>query len=270
MGATRIFCGSETAEVGLELERLEGDVLGGDEEFTGERGFGGTAAEGFFCGESDKIRIVVFLRYVGEDEVADAGIETLRIGEKFADSVIGEMAGAGENALLDNPGIGADLEHVQIVIGFEDEAIGLAKMDSYVIWEVAEIGADRDFGAVGTEGESDGVGGVVGNRECVDVDVADRETLAGLDGLDASEALAECVGQDALERVHGGLGDVERRFPESEDLREAVTVVRVFMSDENGIEMINVALDGGEAGESFALSKAGVNEDAGAFGFEQG
>jgi len=245
-------------------------VLGSDEEFAGEGGFGRAAAEGFFGGEADEVGIVVFLRDVGEDKVADAGIEALGIDEEFANGMIREVAGAGEDALLDDPGIRADLEHVEIVIGFEDETIGLAEMDPDVIRQVAEIGADGDFGAVGTEGESDGVGGVVRDGERVDVDIADRETLAGLDGFDAAETFAEGVGKDALEGVHCRLRDVKRRFPKAENLREAVAVVRVLVGDEDGVEAVDVALDGGEAGESFALSEAGVNEDAGSFGFEQG
>ena len=157
--------------------------MGGDQEFAGEGGFGGAAAEGFFGGEANEIGIVVFLGNMGEDEMADAGIEALGIGKEFADGVIRKMAGAGEDALFDDPGIRADLEHVEIVIGFEDEAVGLAEMDSDVIGQIAEIGADGDLGAVGAECESDRVGGIVGDGERVDVDVADRETLASLDGL---------------------------------------------------------------------------------------
>ena len=47
-------------------------------------------------------------------------------------------------------------------------------------------------------------------------------------------------------------------------------MIGVLVGDENGVEAVDVALNGGKAGESFAFSKAGVNEDAGAFGFEQG
>ena len=257
-------------KITLEFEGFKGDVLGGDEEFAGEGGFGGAAAEGFFGREADEIGIVVFLGNVGEDEIADAGIEGLGIGKKFADRVIRKMASARKDALLDHPRIGADLEHVEIVIRFEDEAIGLAEMDSDVIGQIAEIGADGDLGAVGAESESNGVGGVVRDGERVDVDVADPETLASLDGLYAAEALAESVRQNALEGFQSGLGDVERGFPEAEDLREPVAVVGVFVGDEDCVETVDIAPDGGEAGEGFAFSKAGVNEDAGAFGFEQG
>jgi hypothetical protein len=254
----------------LKFEGFEGDVLGGDEEFAGEGGFGGAAAEGFFGGKANEIWVVVFLRDVGEDEMADTGIEGLGIGEEFADGVIRKMAGAGEDALFDDPGVRADFEHVEIVIGFEDEAVGLAEMDSHVIRKVAEIGADGDFGAVGAEGEADGVGGVVRDGKRVHVDVADRETLAGLDGLHTAEALAEGVRQNALKGFQGGLGDVERGFPEAKDLRETVAVVGVFVGDEDGVEAVDIAPGGGEAGKGFAFSKAGVNEDACAWGFEQG
>ena len=94
--------------------------------------------------------------------------------------------------------------------------------------------------------------------------------MAGLNGLNATEALAEGVGKDALERFHGGLGDVERRFPEAEDLREAVAMIGVLVGDEDCVEAIDAALDSGETGESFALSKASVNEDARSFRLEQG
>jgi len=245
-------------------------VLGGDEEFTGEGGFGGAAAKGFFGGKADEIGIVVFLGDVGQDEMADTGIESFGIGEEFTDRVIGEMAGAGKDALLDDPGVRADLKHVEIVVGFEDEAIGLAEMDSDVVWKVAEISADGDFGAVGAEGEADGVGSVVRDGEGVDVDIADGEALAGLDGFDAAEALAEGMGQGTLEGFHRGLGNIEGRFPEAEDLREAVAVVGVLVGDEDGVETVDITPNRSEAGKGFALSKAGVNENAGGFGFEQG
>ena len=245
-------------------------MLGGDEEFAGEGGFGGAAAKGFFGGEANEIGVVVFLGDVGEDEMADAGIEAFGVGEEFADRMVGEVTGAGKDALFDDPGIGADLEHVEIVVGLEDEAIGLAEVGPHVIRQVAEISADGDLGAVGAEGESDGICRVVRDGESVDFNVADGEALAGLDRFDAAEALAEGVGEDALESLQGGLGDVERGFPEAEDLGEAVAMVGVFVGDEDSVEAIEITSDGGEAGQSFAFSKAGVNEDAGSVGFEQG
>src|SRR5258707_13649076 len=119
--------------------------------------------------------------------MADARIEAFGIGEEFTYCVIGKVAGAGKDSLLDDPGIGPDLEHVEVVIGFEDEAMGLAEMDSHVVWQVAKIRADGNFCAVGAEGESDRVGRIVRNGECVHVDIADGEGLAGLNGINGTK-----------------------------------------------------------------------------------
>src|SRR5258707_4530089 len=202
--------------------------------------------------------------------MADAGIDPIRIGEEFTDGVIGKVAGAGKDSLLDDPGIGPDLEHVEVVIGFEDEAISLAEMDSHVVWQVAKIRADGNFCAVGAEGESDRVGRIVRNGEREHVNIADGEALAGLNGLNATEALAEGVGKEALERFHGGVSDGERRFPEAEDLREAVAMIGVLVGDKDCVEAIDAALDSGETGESFTCSDAGVNEYASGFRLAHG
>jgi len=244
--------------------------LRGDEEFAGEGVFGGAAAQGFFSGDFRDVGIIIFLRDVREDEIARVRIETIGIGEIFADRMIGKVAGARENALLDDPRVGSDLEHIEIVIGFEDEAIGLAEMDFDEFGHVAEIGADGGFAAIGAKGEADGVGGVVGNGKGVNVNITNHEALAGLNGLHTAQAFAKGVGKNALESGHGGFGDVERSFPEAENLREAVAMIGMLVGDEDSVEMIDVALNGGEAGESFAFAEAGVNEDAGAVGFQQG
>lgn len=254
----------------LKLERLKGNGLRGEKKFARESGFGGTAAESLFRREKGEIGVVVFLRHVSEDEIAGVTIEAVGIGEVFADGVIGKMAGAGKYALLDDPRIRADLEHVEVVIGFEDEAIGFAEVDFDKLGHIAEVRADGHFGAVGTKGETDGIDGVVRDGESVDVDVADTKALARLNGFNAAEALAESFGENALKNAHGGLGDKERSLPETENLRETVAVIGVFVSDEHSVEVIEVAFDGGEASESFAFTEASVNEDAGMCGFEQG
>ena len=245
-------------------------MLGSEEEFAGEGEIRWPPAEGFFGREANEIGIVVFLGDVSEYEMADAGIETFRIDKEFTYRMIGEMAGAGKHALFDDPGIGANLEHVEIVIGFEDQAIGLTKMDAHVIGEVAEIGADGDLGAIGTECESDRVRGIVRYCKGVNINVADGETLAGLDGFDAAKASAEGIRKDALECVHGGFGHVERSLPKTENLGKAIAVVGMFMGDEYRIEAIDFATDGREAGEGFAFAETSVDEDAGGWGFEQG
>jgi len=45
----------------LELERLEGNVVGGDQQFAGEGAFRGPAPHRFFGGEQYEIRITALL-----------------------------------------------------------------------------------------------------------------------------------------------------------------------------------------------------------------
>ena len=244
-------------------------MLRSNEKFASEAGFGGAALQGFFGGEAHEIGIVVFLGNMGEDEVARDGVETFGIAEILAHGVIGKMAGAGEHTLFDDPGVGTDFQHVEIVIGFENQTIGAAEMDFDEFRHVAEIGDDRHFRAVRLESETDGIGSVMRDGKSMDVDVANRKMLAGMNRFDATEALGKSFGEDALHGPQSGLGDVERGFPKAEHLREAVAVVGVFVGDENTVEMFDCFFDGGEAGESFALTEAGVHEEAGALSLEQ-
>jgi hypothetical protein len=184
--------------------------------------------------------------------------------------MIRKMAGAAEDALLDDPRIRADFEHVEIVIRFENQAVGATKMDFDKLGHIPKVGNDGHFRAVRTKGESDGISRVVWNSESVDVNVADSEVLARLDGFNAFEPLAERFREHAPHCVQGGLGDVERRFPETQHLREAVAMVGVFVGNQDAVELVDGFFDGGEAGEGFAFAEACVHEEAGALGLEQG
>src|SRR6266852_1826409 len=141
------------------------------------------------------------------------------------------MTSTGEHTLLYDPEIRTALEHVQIVIRFEDHAVGFAQMHFHMIRHVAKIGTNSYFRAVIPKSESNRVHGIMGNTKCVDVDITDRKGLASIDGFDAAEAFAESFGEDALERIHGGFGDVERSLPDAENLGEAIAVVGVLVGD---------------------------------------
>ncbi len=177
----------------LEFERLQRLFLRSDEELAAKSAFGGTAVEGFFRGKAREIGIIVFLRKMRKHEIARARVKAFRIAKIFADGVIREMARAAENALLDDPRIRPDFEHVQIVIGFEQQTIGVTQMDFDEFGHVAEIGDERHLRAVGAKREADWIGSVVGNLKGVDVDIADGEVLPGLNGFDAAQSGSPAV-----------------------------------------------------------------------------
>src|SRR5262249_5137036 len=101
------------------------------------------------------------------------------------------------------------------------------------------------------------------------VNIADRKILPGMDGFHAAQTFFQPFRQYTLQFREGRFGDVERRFPHAEHLREAVAVIRVFMGNQNSIEAIEGFLYGSKARQRFAFSEACVNKEAGAFGFEQ-
>lgn len=217
----------------------------------------------------NEIGIVVGFGDVGEDKKSSATVEGFAIGQVFADDVIGEVAGPAHDALFDVPGIGADLEHFEVVIGFEDEAVGVTQMEFYEFGEIAEIGDDGDFCAVGAKGVADRIGGVVRNGEGRNFDVADGEALARADMFDAVELFCGGFGQNANDFRVGSFGEVSSGFPMSEKLRKSAGVVGVFVRNENAVDAFGGFFERGEAAKSFFAAKSGVDEEAGALCFKQ-
>ena len=77
---------------------------------------------------------------MAEDDVGGAAVVVA--GEEFGGGVVGEMADAGEDALLDRPGVGAVAEHLEVVVGFEQEDVDALEGGLDVGRHVAEVGGD--------------------------------------------------------------------------------------------------------------------------------
>src|SRR6266576_5943404 len=103
----------------------------------------------------------------------------------------------------------------------------------------------------------------------MNVNIADGEALAAVNGFHATQTLRKPIGQGAVQSVQGGRRDVERRFPEAQHLGEAVAVVGVLVGDEDTVDVVDGSFDSGESGQRFALAKTGVNEEAGTLGLKQ-
>ncbi len=203
-----------------------------------------------------------------ENQITRDRIETVRIRKIFADRVIRKMTRAAQHALLHHPRVRPHLQHIEIVIGFQNQAIRAAEMHFYELRHVTEVGDDRHFRAIRTEREPDGISRIVGYRECVNINVADAEMLPRVNCFHSVEPLAKGSWKNALHHVHSRFGDVERRFPQAEHLWQAVAVVGVFVSDEDAVEMFDGIFDGGEPRERFALAEPGVHDESRALRLE--
>ena len=139
-------------------------------------------AKSLFGSEPGQLGSVIGLREVAENNPRGAAVVVLL--EKLGGGVVGEMANAGEHALLDRPGIRAVAEHLEVVVGFQQQNVDALEGSLDVGRHVAQVGSQRHADALGLEDEAAGIGGIVGNGEGRDVDVADGELGAGVEVLD--------------------------------------------------------------------------------------
>jgi len=109
----------------------------------------------------------------------------------------------------------------------------------------------------------------VRDQERVNVNVPDREVLPRVYGFHFFEALPKSFGKNPLHRSHRRLSDVQRRFPQAKHLRQAVAMIRMFVSDENSVEVLNGPSGSSEAGKRFALAESAVHEESGPLRLEQ-
>src|ERR1041385_1345930 len=89
---------------------------------------------------------------------------------KFMPDIIGyyivrKMTVTAHDTLLYGPGVWADLQHFQIVVGFEHQNVRAAQMKFDGVRNIAEIGNDCDLDALRAETKSDRIDRVVRNRK---------------------------------------------------------------------------------------------------------
>lgn len=253
----------------LKFQRAEWIMLRGDEELALKGDFGRAAVESFCGREMNEVGIVVGFGDMRQNEEARTGVESVGGGKVFADNVIGKMAGAAHDALLDIPRIGPDFEHFEIVIGFEDKAISVAQMEFDEFGKIAEIRDDGDFGSVGAKRVADGIGGIVGNGKRRNFNIADGEFFAGADVFSAVELFGGGFRKVAQDFSVSSFGQIGRGAKMARELRKPAGVIGVLVGDENGVDALGIFVESGETAKSFFAAKSGVDEEAGALGFEQ-
>ena len=90
------------------------------------------------------------------------------------------MAVPAEDALLERPRAArAILQHLHVVVGFEDEDVRGADAVEHEPGGVAEVGGEADVAARGAQQKSDRILGVVRDGKGFDEDVGDLEARAG-------------------------------------------------------------------------------------------
>ena len=126
--------------------------------------------------------LITFAAQVGEVKVAQFGGHDLRGG--FGGGHVREMAVAAKDALLEAPRAARTiLQHLHIMIGFEDEDVRGADAVEHEPGRVAEVGDEADVAARRPQKKSDRVLRVVRNGKRFNEDVSDLKTRAGCEEI---------------------------------------------------------------------------------------
>ena len=230
----------------------------------------GAAAQGLFGGKAGEVGIVVLLGEVREHQVARVAVKNLRVAQKFADHGVGKMPGAAHHALLDKPRIGPDLEHIEVVVRFEDQKIRFAQVMLHEFRHIAEIGHDGHFRAVAAEGIAHRIGRIVRDGERIDFDIADLEALAGMNMLDALHLLHRAFGIHLQDFAMSRLGEIRRAIEQARQLRDAAGMIGVLVGDQDAVDAIGLRpAERLQAAQQFLLAKSCVDEEGGVLSFEQ-
>jgi hypothetical protein len=70
----------------------------------------------------------------------------------------------------------------------------------------------------------------------------------------ADDTFAKRFGEAAAQRIESGLGNIQGSLPKRQHLRQTVAMIRVFVGDEDAVEVIDGHFDSGEPRKSFALT----------------
>lgn len=190
-------------------------------------------------------------------------------GDEGGGHVVGEMTVAAHHALLYAPRIGAYLQHLQVVVRFQQQEMAALEVVLHGFRHVAEVSQQAKAVAFGLDNEAHGIGGVVGNGKAADVEVANGEAIPGCDHLNGGSAGAPVNGLMGafIEVDRQGLAGVRLMVAHQTD--EAGDVVTVLMADDDGIQRGRIDLRLREAFVQRAPADARVKQHALAGGGNQ-
>lgn len=230
--------------------------LGGEVEHdTGEAGGGEAAGDGGACGFWG----IAFCGEVCEEDVGE-GISG-DIEEEVSGEVIGEVAHTAGDSLFEVPGAAGHLEHILVVVGFEDEGTATLEVVSDEFGGHTEVGTDTEAGVGGFDDIADGGAGVVGEWESEDLEGADREGGTFGEGGPGEGAVGVVQGLDGSEV--GEEADIGELLMEGTD---AADVVGMFVGEANGGDIIWVEAGGVHTAEEVTFWEAVIDEDGGMIG----
>ena len=172
--------------------------------------------------------------------------------------LVGEMTVPAEDSLLEAPGpMRTFLKHLHIVIRLEHEDICGAGALDHELGDMAQVGDETQVSRRGMKQEADGVLGIVRDGERFHEHVANLEGLSSFENPEIQRHI-----ERAGDFIAGWAVAVNGEAQLFGQGGEALGVVRVLVGDQDGVEFLGSAANGGEAKPDLARAQAGVHEDA--------
>ena len=185
--------------------------------------------ERFLRGLERELRVVVLPREVGQHDVPARLSQALL--QEPPHVAVREVPERPEDALLERPGVRPVAEHRGVVVGLEENGGAAAKGLDETPAQVAEVRGVAEGHGSCRHHERERGGGVVGNRDGPQREVADRAGLPGGDRLPGRQLRLGEAG-----RPEGAARERERHSPPRREGRGPARVVAVLVRDEDGVE----------------------------------
>jgi len=179
---------------------------------------------------------------------------------------VGQVTMPAEDSLLGAPRTSSIfLEHFDIMIGFEDQNVGGADSFDDKPGGVAEIGEKTEIAALGAEQKSDGIIGVVGDAEGLDVDAAELEG-----GPRTEEAKIELLSELQLDGFFGEAIAIDGNLKLGGEHAEALGVVGMFVGNKNSAQVFRRPTDAQQTLADLARAQSRVEQQARVLRFQVG
>ena len=171
---------------------------------------------------------------------------------------IREMPVPAQNALFEAPGpVRTILQHLDIVIRFEDQHVGGANPVQHLPRRMPEVGQKSKIAGPRAHQETDRVLGVVRHVECFNGNVPNVETVARAKPP-AIKPQAELIFEGFLRRAIA----INRDLQFGAELDQSLDVISVFVRDEDAGQVFGRAANGGEPLADLPQAEPRINKDA--------
>ena len=178
--------------------------------------------------------VIVFLAEVTKPHITQSFVEVL--GKCLGCLVVTEMSGTAGNAVLQYLRVLAVAQHLLIVIGFDDEVVGLEYVFLHLFGRRTHIGHDAECAVAHLDAVPHVLGRVMRYRERGDGEWANREWLVRHDvmAVDVFNFLDGMhVATDAFVDRFGG---VDRQVEFLTDIARSLDMVGMVMGDDECLD----------------------------------